>query len=178
MNRTTRALATSISLFLSFGAVGCASAPKPQAKKSDTASAPEAKHDAVVSPEAAPAPKSIDPELAKLIKSTVLHFGFNGAELTDESRTRLQRVAQALKQNESIAIQISGNCDERGTEEYNMALGQERAEAARAYLSKLGIDGARVRTISDGEGMPVAPRQTEDAYSANRRDDITIADQK
>lgn len=117
-------------------------------------------------------------ELDSLLQKATIHFDFAGAELSSESRDRLDRVAAALKKNEKVAIKIEGNCDERGTEEYNMSLGMERAEAARKYLGKLGVDETRISTVSYGETMPVDARQTEDAYSANRRDDIKVDREK
>ncbi len=69
---------------------------------------------------------------------------------------------------------LAGNCDERGTREYNLALGARRAEAARSYLVSLGVDGSRVQTVSYGKERPLDTRSTEDAWSVNRNSTTTI----
>lgn len=156
---------------------GCAS--KPQTVKDDGASKANLDGNKQLTGNAVQA-KSDDTagqgdyELDSLLQKATIHFDFAGAELSTESRDRLDRVAAALKKHEKVAIKIEGNCDERGTEEYNMSLGMQRADAARKYLGKLGIDESRISTVSYGEGMPVDTRQTEEAYSANRRDDIKV----
>ena len=71
-----------------------------------------------------------------------------------------------------MQIQIAGHCDDRGTEEYNLALGQKRAEVAKKYLVSLGVDPSRIQTISYGEDRPLDPRDTEEAWAANRRDEF------
>ena len=70
---------------------------------------------------------------------------------------------------------LSGNCDERGTREYNLALGARRAEAARAYLVSMGVDSSRISTVSYGKERPIDPRSTEEAWSLNRNATTTIA---
>ena len=70
-------------------------------------------------------------------------------------------------------VRIEGNCDERGTVEYNLALGQKRADAAKAYLVNLGVDGKRLETVSYGKEKPVDPGHNEEAWAKNRRDHFT-----
>ena len=77
-----------------------------------------------------------------------------------------------LKQNKNILIIVEGHCDEKGTVEYNLALGQKRAEAVKAYLTKSGVDAGRIKAISYGKELPVDPEHTEDAWSKNRRANI------
>ena len=157
------------------GLAGCAHKQQTASKSGVDSSAKSNGAVTTQKDDAAPVAQApIDPELQKLLNRSVIQFDFNGSELSEESRARLDKIAQALKKHETATIQIAGNCDERGTEEYNMSLGQERAEAARRYLSKLGVQDGRIRTISYGEGMPTDPRQTEDAYSKNRRDEISV----
>ena len=109
-----------------------------------------------------------------MLRGDVLHFGFDQADLTDESRQRLQHVAEVMKSHGKVALTISGNTDERGTEEYNLALGQRRAEVARKYLVALGIEGARVKTVSYGKEKPAEAGHDEPSYEANRRDEVQV----
>lgn len=113
-------------------------------------------------------------DLAALLRGAVIRFDFDAALLTPESRSRLQELAEAMRARPQVGIKISGNCDDRGTEEYNLALGQKRAAVAKKYLADLGIDQGRIETISYGEERPVDARETEDAWAANRRDEFTM----
>ena len=111
------------------------------------------------------------------LESNVGHrvfFGYDEYALSAQARTALQRQAEFLKQYPNVRIQISGNCDERGTREYNLALGARRAEAARSYLVSLGVDAARLTTVSYGKERPIDARSTEDAWSLNRNATSTI----
>src|SRR5262249_20748634 len=90
-----------------------------------------------------------------------VYFGFDRYDLTEESRATLKGNADWLKNNPALRIQIEGHCDERGTAEYNLALGAKRAQTARDYLVTLGSSGEPLSTISDGEEIPVCTEQTE-----------------
>jgi peptidoglycan-associated lipoprotein len=103
-----------------------------------------------------------------------VHFAFDSAVIRDSDQASLQSVAQQLQSNPSDALLVEGNCDERGTEEYNRSLGERRALAAREALSKLGIDPSRVHEISYGKDKPADPGHDEDAWSKNRRDDFVL----
>ena len=103
-----------------------------------------------------------------------VHFDFDKSNITDESAQVLQRKAQALRQYANFKIQIQGNCDDRGSNEYNLALGQRRAESVRKYLVSLGISPDRLSTISFGEERPIAQGQNEQAWAMNRRDEFVI----
>ena len=98
-----------------------------------------------------------------------VYFDFDSSELTSESRTTLERQAFWLRKYPNQTITIEGHCDERGTREYNLALGERRASAARDYLVAIGVDPARVSTISFGKERPVAFGSDEEAWSQNRR---------
>lgn len=102
-------------------------------------------------------------------------FAYDQYTLTAQAQSTLSRQAAWLQQNSSGKIMIAGNCDERGTREYNLALGARRAEAARAYLVSLGVDGSRITTVSYGKERPLDPRSTEEAWSLNRNATTTIA---
>ena len=103
-----------------------------------------------------------------------IHFAYDSAAIREREQANLQAVASALNSDPSTKLTIEGNCDERGTEEYNRALGERRALAARQALAKMGIDPARVRTLSYGEDKPVDPGHDESAWSQNRRDDFVL----
>jgi peptidoglycan-associated lipoprotein len=95
-------------------------------------------------------------------------FAFDQSSLSDDARATLDRQAAWLARYPQVTVQMAGNCDERGTEEYNLALGQRRANAARDYLVARGVSSARVTTISYGKERPVAPGSDEQAYAQNR----------
>jgi peptidoglycan-associated lipoprotein len=97
-----------------------------------------------------------------------IYFDTDQSQITPDSRTTLDRQAQWLQQYPRISVWVAGNCDERGTEEYNLALGQRRANADRDYLASRGIDGRRIQTISYGKSRPVDPSSTQEAWQHNR----------
>jgi peptidoglycan-associated lipoprotein len=96
-------------------------------------------------------------------------FGYDSTTLDDTARTTLDRQATWLQQFPGVSVTIEGHTDERGTREYNLALGERRAAAVSNYLSTLGVNGGRVRSISYGEERPVDPAADESAYALNRR---------
>jgi peptidoglycan-associated lipoprotein len=113
-------------------------------------------------------------DLMSALRETTVNFDFDRATLTPLSEGRLQVLADVLKKYPSAHIAIAGNCDERGTDEYNLHLGQQRAAAAKRYLVSLGIDDARIDTISYGFHRPVDERHNEEAWAMNRRDDFSV----
>ncbi len=96
-------------------------------------------------------------------------FDYDRAELKPESRERLAKNAQWLNANPQFTVTLEGHCDERGTNEYNLALGDRRASAARDYLQSLGVTAGRLRTISYGEERPFCAGHDESCWSQNRR---------
>jgi peptidoglycan-associated lipoprotein len=103
-----------------------------------------------------------------------IHFAYDSAAVRKSEHSNIAAVASALKSDSSTKLLIEGNCDERGTEEYNRSLGERRALAAREALAKLGIDPSRIRTISYGKDKPVDPGHDESAWAKNRRDDFVL----
>lgn len=101
-------------------------------------------------------------------------FGYDEYTLTGEAQGTLARQAAWLKEYPETRILLAGNCDERGTREYNLALGARRAEAAKSYLVSLGVDASRITTVSYGKERPIDPRSTEQAWSVNRNATTTI----
>ena len=101
-------------------------------------------------------------------------YGYDSAELTAEARSALDADAAILKNYPSWTITIEGHCDERGTAEYNLALGERRAVSAQSYLVSLGIPANRLRTVSYGKEFPFDPGHDEAAWAKNRRAHIII----
>jgi peptidoglycan-associated lipoprotein len=100
-----------------------------------------------------------------------IRFDFDSYDLTSEARATLQANVAWLKANPSATVEmIEGHCDERGTTEYNLALGAKRARAALDYLVALGIPAARIRTTNYGEELPLCKESAENCYEKNRRD--------
>ncbi|HOK08352.1 MAG TPA: peptidoglycan-associated lipoprotein Pal [Candidatus Hydrogenedens sp.] len=98
-----------------------------------------------------------------------VYFDFDSSALRPDAIATLQKNAEKIKQVPNVIIQLAGHCDERGTQEYNLALGERRALAVRDYLIKLGIPASRLVTISYGEEYPADPGHDESAWAKNRR---------
>lgn len=98
----------------------------------------------------------------------VVYFALNSSDLDSASKDVLSAQAEWLKANPRVLVVIEGNCDERGTEEYNLALGERRADEARRFLVMKGISSDRIRIISYGKERPVVPGSTEEAWAKNR----------
>ena len=103
-----------------------------------------------------------------------VHFAYDSAAVKKSEQANLQSVASALSSDASTKLLIEGNCDERGTEEYNRSLGERRALALREALAKLGVDPSRVRTISYGKDKPADTGHDEAAWAKNRRGDFIL----
>jgi peptidoglycan-associated lipoprotein len=103
-----------------------------------------------------------------------IYFDFDRFDLKPDARNTLRENADWLKNNPSTRIEIEGHCDERGTNEYNLALGAKRAQSAKDYLVTLGIAAQRLSTISYGEEIPVCKEHNEDCWRRNRRDRFVI----
>ena len=126
-----------------------------------------------------PAPEPMDPlagDLASVneyLRSQGLlgdvYYAYDSADLSEESRQRLAANARFFNEHPAFEALIEGHCDDRGTPEYNLALGERRASSARSYLASLGVDGSRLRTITYGEERPVCTDSEEACWSQNRR---------
>jgi peptidoglycan-associated lipoprotein len=103
-----------------------------------------------------------------------VYFDFDRYDLRADARETLKANGDWLKGNPSAVVEIEGHCDERGTNEYNMALGAKRAQAAMDYLTTLGVAANRLSTISYGEELPVCQEHTEECWAKNRRDRFVI----
>ncbi len=113
-------------------------------------------------------------EDTNVLAAYAIHFAFDSSVIRKSEKSNLQAVVTALGADTNLKLLIEGNCDERGTEEYNRALGERRALAAREALAKLGVDPSRVRTLSYGEDRPVDSGHDESAWQKNRRDDFVL----
>ncbi len=103
-----------------------------------------------------------------------IFFAFDRSDLNANSRATLEKLASWLTTYQNVTITIEGHCDERGTREYNLALGERRADAARDYLVALGVDGGRLSTISYGKERPAVLGSNEEAWAQNRRDVFVV----
>ena len=103
-----------------------------------------------------------------------IHFAFDSAAIKKTEKSNLAAVASALKGSATDKLLIEGNCDERGTDEYNRALGERRALAAREALAKLGVSPDRIRTLSNGKDKPADPGHDDAAWSKNRNDTFIL----
>jgi peptidoglycan-associated lipoprotein len=117
----------------------------------------------ITSPEEAPPP------------SEPIYFDYDSFSIQEPSKGTLQRVAEYLNKTPKASVTISGHTDDRGTTEYNLMLGDQRAKAAHDYLVRLGIDPVRIKTISFGEERPAVPGQGEENWSKNRRDEFNTS---
>ena len=156
-------------------------APPPKVQTAKPAPAPQA-----AKPQTAMKEKSLEQrtreQVAKRISGgpreeaagmVLIHFDLDKYTLAPEARDILKKNAEWLRKNPKAKALIEGNTDERGTAEYNLALGEKRAHSARQYLVELGIPADRLSTISYGEDRPLDPKHNEDAWAKNRRDAFT-----
>ncbi len=146
----------------------CASSPAPEPTPTQTP--------APTRPAPTPGPDTMAPlppvpgSIAEFSKTAGdrVYFAYNSAQLSHEARATLSRQASWLNRYANTRILVDGNCDERGTREYNLALGARRASAARDYLVNLGVSPSRISTISYGKERPIDGRSNERAWSINR----------
>jgi peptidoglycan-associated lipoprotein len=122
---------------------------------------------AVPPPVAVVPPAALPPPLRSALRD--IHYEFDRYEITEEAKRTLEDLAQALKANRDFSVLIEGHADERGTAEYNLALGARRAQAAKDYLVSLGVEASRIDTISYGRERPLDPGHDELAWALNRR---------
>ncbi|MBX7201244.1 MAG: peptidoglycan-associated lipoprotein Pal [Rhodospirillaceae bacterium] len=162
-----RTLTTVVAAVLMLAA--CNSKPKPQAAAAAASSPPPAA--APVAPRG-PAPDSI--EYFNTVVGNMVHFDFDKYDVTAADQSILRGQAQWLNQYPARTVTIEGHCDERGTREYNLGLGDRRANAVKAYLVSLGVNASRIKTISYGKERPLCVVSAEDCWSKNRRGVSTV----
>jgi peptidoglycan-associated lipoprotein len=153
-------------------------ATSPESQKETAPSVAPAKEEPAVEQKAEQKNEEVKPEAANegaAVTSSGLqpiYFDFDKSFIRDDARPVMKANAEWLKANPSVEIRIEGNCDERGTKEYNQALGQRRATSAKKYFTDLGISAKRISLISYGKEKPVCSEHTEDCWQKNRRDDF------
>ena len=156
----------------------CQSAPTQPAPEAAAQPAPAAAPQPEPTPRAAEAPAvtaaPIDPlkDPASVLSKRSVYFDFDKSQIRPEFRPTLDAHGQYLRDHRSVKILIQGNADERGSREYNVGLGQRRADAVRRYLSLVGAAGAQVEAVSLGEEKPRCTQKTEACWAENRRADI------
>jgi len=154
---------TLVALILTFLFVGCAK-EEPPPPTTEPPPRPVAPPPPPPAPTPTPPPgPSISQQAFQEFQNQDISFDFDKYDLRTDARTVLDRKASFLNQNSSVRVQIEGHCDERGTNEYNLALGERRANAAKQYLTTAGISAARLSTISYGEERPLDPGHNEAA---------------
>ncbi len=146
-------------------------AKQKEAAEAEAARRAEAERQAKMKAEAE-AQKLIDEKVA--FEAEKIYFAFDKADLSPEAQMTLKKKADWLSQRPQYSVRIEGNCDERGTNEYNLALGERRANAAMKFLATLGIAESRMSTISFGEERPIDPGHNEAAWAKNRRDEFKL----
>lgn len=161
------------------------------AKKKTTSTPPgaqvEVKDDSKWTPPPPPAEPKVDEaalaaeaearakvEAVEELTSVIVHFAFDSYELSEESRAILALKANIMRSYGDVSVVIEGHCDERGTEEYNLALGERRARAAYEHLVILGVDPQRMSIVSFGEERPINPAHNETAWAENRRAEFVV----
>jgi peptidoglycan-associated lipoprotein len=147
-------------------------APVEEQKAADDAAAQEREQQAAAEAAAQMAEETAqrDAMMARnVFESENIYFEFDSAALSPVAQSTLANKADYLRDNPGTQVIIEGHCDERGTPEYNLALGDRRAESAKNFLVNLGIDAARFTTVSYGEESPVDTGHNEDAWAKNRR---------
>lgn len=160
--------------------IGCPKQPTKTAEVTPPPSAPPA----ASAPKAPEAPAIETPAVqeeeivgaGKIIAAMkTVYFDFDKSDIRNDMKPVLQEDAKWLSTNTAVKVQIEGHCDERGTNEYNLALGQRRADAVKRYLIALGVSAGRLSTISYGEERPVCTQHEESCYRQNRRGQFAAA---
>jgi peptidoglycan-associated lipoprotein len=173
-------------LFLSIVLMFCVAALYGCPKKAEVSSAPEEQPKMEKAPEAPEVEKAEEPMKAPEVEEKApmkeeaglkpIYFDFDKSFIRDDARATMKANADYLKANPNVKIRIEGNCDERGTIEYNQALGQRRAQSAKKYLVDMGVKASRVSIISYGKEKPACSEHTEECWQTNRRDDLVAAE--
>lgn len=167
MKLSPRFAALALIALLAVSVTGCAkkpaaTTPVPPAPTETAAPTP------TPTPTPAPTPEPAAPAVTASDLQTV-YFDYDSFSLSDNARAALDANAKLLRENASLMVSLDGHCDERGTVEYNQALGQKRAESVQQYLTDAGIAASRMRVISYGKERPADEGHDESAWSRNRR---------
>ena len=168
MKTVLRETIVTIAVILIFVVGGCSHTKKDTA---ETAAVPEEETEIVEIEE-----EVVDLPVEVISNLSNIYFEFDKSVLSTEAIEELKEIGAWLLENPNTKIRIEGNCDERGTDEYNLALGERRARSAKNFLVSLGVASEKVITISFGEENPADPGHNEMAWAKNRRDEFNIVD--
>jgi peptidoglycan-associated lipoprotein len=179
-----------VAVIVALGAIGCQkkvppvarpTAPPPPVTSPEPSKPPAPPEPARETPVTSPAPiaedRMLSASLDEINKNSPLRpvfFGYDSSEVSAEAQKILEGNAEVLKKYKGWVVTIEGHCDERGTAEYNLALGERRAVAARTYMVSLGIPADRIRIVSYGKEFPFDPGHTEAAWAKNRRGHFVV----
>lgn len=193
MSRRNTACAVQLALLCILTSVSCVRNPPPVEPEPPPPTPTETRRGPAPPLEPEPEPEPLPPiatavepdldivarDLEELNRQSPLRpvfFGYDSSHLDADGRRVLEENADVLNRNPTWIITIEGHCDERGTAEYNLALGERRALAARQYLVEIGVEGNRLRTVSYGKEFPFDAGQDESAWARNRRAHLVISD--
>jgi peptidoglycan-associated lipoprotein len=155
------------------GLVACKTTePTPDASAKEQSKAQDAKPPTPADQYHAQGQADLDKALEQL-RNVSVFFEFDSAVLTRDAQDKLTNVANVLTAHPELKVRIEGNCDERGSGQYNLALGQRRADSAKKYLAGLGVQSQQITAISFGAEKPKATGHDEEAWKQNRRDDVS-----
>ncbi|MEO7426436.1 MAG: OmpA family protein [Fibrobacteria bacterium] len=159
-------------LFLQFLLMACAKKPKIEARQEPTPPPMQ-----TAQPEAKPTIADTGARIQDLLNEAFkpVYFPYDRAELPAEAKDLLARAGDLLKKAPTVKVLVEGNADERGTEAYNLALGEKRAAVVKSYLVQYGIDASRLNVISYGEEKPSQPGHEESDWAKNRRDEFKVS---
>jgi len=160
-----------LTLLLSISLVGCGSSKKKAGAGNESSSSTQ---DTDMGAENRSLEINGDSDAGKAGPLSTVYFAFNSASLSSKSRSVLKANADFLKGSDSVEIQVEGHCDERGGVQYNLALGEKRAQAVKQYLVSMGVSSARVSTISFGKERPISFGHDELAWNKNRRANFVV----
>jgi peptidoglycan-associated lipoprotein len=181
MHRAARTLAFASVAVVALGAchkkkpeVAVTPVENPAPPPSTPAAPPRSDCDAACEKAKADAAKAEAIKSATAALTATIYFDYDRSDITDDARSKLDAKVPVMTQNTGVRIRIAGHTDSRGSDEYNLALGQRRAAAAKRYLTDRGIDGGRIEIVSFGEERPTCTDESESCWSRNRRDEFEI----
>ena len=157
---------------------GCSGKKKIAVQPKQTVKAPEQKPEPASQVQEVEQKAKETDEVPSDLKFATIYFDFDMSDIRGDQRSSMINNGQLLSRYKTVKILIEGHCDERGTNEYNLALGQRRADSVKAYLVDYGIDSSRISTVTYGEERPVDPAHNETAWAKNRRGESIITSSK
>jgi len=166
-------LAVVVAVVLSSGMVGCKKKPKP-----GTVGGMDDYGGTGLGPldGTGYGPGAMNPDDLQAVASQfqAVYFDYDSAQVASSERSKLEIIADYLRSNSGVGLIVEGHCDERGSNDYNLSLGERRAQAVRAYIVGLGISADQIKTVSYGEEQPAASGHDEESWSQNRRASFSL----